>query len=277
MSCDLRWVMGGMARTRSATPERSSATREMHLARASRPSPGCRVDPRLWTRGGISSTYPACQAVIAACEQGSEAGGRYLRRLREGLMCERKRLDHPEALIAEAGAGRARRAPASRSTCSSNAIVEAFGAQLEEVRRDPRPRRRSRARRPAAPRPVERRHLPVARPSSAPDGERHGVYGWRPLRATTGRRRWRPARRPRRRPACRAPSRCEVDSTGFGRSRRRAARSRAVTGSRRRRRRSRPSSGRARATRVGAATRSRSTRQLDRDCSEETLASRTRR
>jgi putative protein-disulfide isomerase len=53
------------------------------------------LDPRLWSEGPISSSYPACMAVKAAAEQGDEAAGRYLRTLREGLMCFRRKLDAP--------------------------------------------------------------------------------------------------------------------------------------------------------------------------------------
>ncbi len=64
---------------------------------------GMPVDARLWSQNPIASTYPACQAVKAAAEQGPDAAYRYLRRLREGLMTERKKLDHTEALVGEAG------------------------------------------------------------------------------------------------------------------------------------------------------------------------------
>ena len=37
------------------------------------------TDPRVWTESPLTSTYPACQAVKAAAEQGWEAGYRYLR------------------------------------------------------------------------------------------------------------------------------------------------------------------------------------------------------
>src|ERR671922_417234 len=54
---------------------------------------GMPIDARLWSRNPIASTYPACQAVKAAAEQGPAAEYAYLRRLREGLMTERKKLD----------------------------------------------------------------------------------------------------------------------------------------------------------------------------------------
>ena len=91
------------------------------------------TDPRLWLRNPIASSHPACQAVKAATEQGSEAGYAYLRRVREGLMVERRKLDHAEALVGEAG-------PAGldvdrfRIDLDSNATIEAFAADLEEVR-----------------------------------------------------------------------------------------------------------------------------------------------
>jgi putative protein-disulfide isomerase len=93
---------------------------------------GMPTDPRIWTGNPIGSTYPACQAVKAAAEQGPEAAHRYLRRLREGLMTERKKLDHTEALVGEAG-------PAGldverfRIDLGSHAITEAFAADLERT------------------------------------------------------------------------------------------------------------------------------------------------
>ena len=74
-------------------------------------------------------------AVKAAAEQGAAAGARYLRALREGLMCFRRKLDTPRRWWRR----RARRAWTWRASASlgSNAIVEAFGADLEETRAGP--------------------------------------------------------------------------------------------------------------------------------------------
>jgi hypothetical protein len=91
------------------------------------------VDPRLWSEGPIASTYPACMAVKAAAEQGPEAAGRYLRALREGLLCFRRKLDSKEALVEEARAA-GLDVQRFRVDLDSNAIVEAFGADLEEAR-----------------------------------------------------------------------------------------------------------------------------------------------
>jgi putative protein-disulfide isomerase len=94
---------------------------------------GMPVDPRLWAEAPLSSSYPACMAVKAAAEQGVEAEARYLRVLREGIFCFRRKLDTVEALV-EAARGVGLDAARFRSSLESNAIVEAFGADLEETR-----------------------------------------------------------------------------------------------------------------------------------------------
>nr|MDQ3648174.1 DsbA family protein [Actinomycetota bacterium] len=94
---------------------------------------GMPVDPRLWTEGPIGSSYPACMAVKAAAEQGPVAAVRYLRALQEGLLCFRRKLDTAEALVEEARSA-GLDAKRFRIDLGSNAIVEAFGNDLEEVR-----------------------------------------------------------------------------------------------------------------------------------------------
>jgi predicted DsbA family dithiol-disulfide isomerase len=140
---------------------------------------GMPIDARLWTRNKIFSTYPACLAVKAAAEQGQDAAGRYLRRLREGLMLECRKLDHIDAFIGEAG-------PAGldverfRIDLSSNAITEAFAADLEEVRDPP-----AAAREAKQVRRTEGRER-VSFPSMlfvAEDGSSSGVWGWQPYEA----------------------------------------------------------------------------------------------
>jgi putative protein-disulfide isomerase len=143
---------------------------------------GMPIDPRLWSKSPISSTYPSCQAVKAAAEQGPDPAYRYLRRLREGLLMERKKLDHAEALIGEAG-------PAGldverfRVDLSSHAITEAFAADLDEVR-DPPDEARAAGR-------VKRteRHDRVSFPSAlfvGENGSRQGVWGRRPYEVYRG-------------------------------------------------------------------------------------------
>jgi predicted DsbA family dithiol-disulfide isomerase len=137
------------------------------------------VDARIWSRNPIFSTYPACQAAKAADEQGSDAAYRYLRRLREGLMTELKKLDHMEALVGEAG-------PAGldverfRIDLTSNAITEAFAADLDEVRHPPDAARE--AGKVMQSEGHERVSLPSATFAGA-DGSIHGVWGLQPFAA----------------------------------------------------------------------------------------------
>jgi putative protein-disulfide isomerase len=185
---DFVWVMGGLAR--SYGPEYRDfqgrigsgpdcfadlISHWLDVAEQTRMP----IDPRIWTENPISSTYPACMAVKAAAEQGSELSGRYLRRLREGLMAGRRRLDHADALIAEAG-------PAGldverfRIDLGSHAITELFAADLDEVRAVPQA-----ARNADAVGSTEGRER-VSFPSAifiGGDGERHGVWGWQPYEA----------------------------------------------------------------------------------------------
>src|SRR6266516_3890258 len=119
------YVMGGLAReytkTQQLVGEWLDATEEG----------GMPLDPRLWTEGPISSTYPACMAVKAAAEQSSDGGYGYLRALREGLFCFRRKLDTTEALVEEARRVRLD-VERFRIGLGSHAIGEAFGTDREE-------------------------------------------------------------------------------------------------------------------------------------------------
>jgi predicted DsbA family dithiol-disulfide isomerase len=125
------YVMGGIARDYTSSPGGVDALLVHWLDVADKS--GMPIDPRLWRDAAISSSYPACMAVKAAAEQAADAGYRYLRAVREGLMCFRRKLDTTEALVEEA-----RRAGLDverfRIDLGSHAIVEAFGADLEETR-----------------------------------------------------------------------------------------------------------------------------------------------
>jgi putative protein-disulfide isomerase len=120
-----QFVMGGLAREYETPPLVN------WLAAADRS--GMPVDPLIWRDGPIASSYPACMAVKAAAEQADDGGYRYLRALREGLFCLRRKLDTTEALVEEA-----RRAGLDverfRIDLASNAIVESFGDDLEATR-----------------------------------------------------------------------------------------------------------------------------------------------
>jgi putative protein-disulfide isomerase len=174
---DLRftWVMGGLARTYDSDDYWDQTVEWLDVAAES----GMPIDPRLWSQNPIGSSYPACQAVKAAAEQGPDAAYRYLRRLREGLMTERKKLDHTDALVGEAG-------PAGldverfRIDLASNAITEAFALDLDAVRSPP-PEARDRDKVGET-----EGHERVSFPSAVfrgEDGAERGVWGWSPYEA----------------------------------------------------------------------------------------------
>ena len=125
------WVMVGLAReypaeTRGVTLHWLGVADQVRMP----------IDPLLWKEGAIKSSYPACMAVKAASEQASDGGYGYLRALREGLMCFRRKLDTTEALVEvarEAGLDVQR----FRNDLGSHAIVEAFGVDLGESRAVP--------------------------------------------------------------------------------------------------------------------------------------------
>jgi putative protein-disulfide isomerase len=127
-SLDWRLVMGGLARDYKGH-EKGALVRWVEDA-ATIEMP---MDPLLWKEAPISSTYPACIAVKAAGEQGAEAQARYLRVLREGLMCFRRKLDSLEPFVEEA-----RRAGLDverfRVDATSHAMIEAFAADLDLTR-----------------------------------------------------------------------------------------------------------------------------------------------
>ena len=125
---DLEWtfVMGGLAREFGA----EGLGQQWLDASAESAMP---TDPRVWKEGPMRSSYPACMAVKAAAEQASDGAYGYLRALREGIFCFGRKLDTSEALV-EVGRGAGLDVERFRIDLGSHAIVEAFGADLEEAR-----------------------------------------------------------------------------------------------------------------------------------------------
>jgi putative protein-disulfide isomerase len=97
---------------------------------ASEPS-GMPVDARGFLVDPAGSSHPACIAVVAAAEQGEP--GPYLRRLREGIFCRRRKLDNADALAAEAQAIPGIDLARFRVDLGSHATLERFGADLERA------------------------------------------------------------------------------------------------------------------------------------------------
>jgi putative protein-disulfide isomerase len=122
----ITYVMGGLARE-----FRKPLETMRHVMDAAAES-GMPTDPRLWLDAPPTSSYPACQAVKAAAEQGLE--GAYLRVVREGLMVDRLKLDSADALVDAARRVAGMDVERFAIDLRSHAIVEAFGADLERTR-----------------------------------------------------------------------------------------------------------------------------------------------
>jgi putative protein-disulfide isomerase len=172
------YVMGGLSRDFTSTPDggdkayRWLVTHWLDVAEEG----GMPIDPRLWSEGPITSSYPACMAVKAAAEQSNDGGYAYLRALREGLLCFRRKLDNTEALVEEARTA-GLDVKRFRVDLASHATVEAFGADLEAARAIPEDaRERHGTARTGGP---ERVTFPTMAFHSD-DGAVHRVYGIRP-------------------------------------------------------------------------------------------------
>jgi predicted DsbA family dithiol-disulfide isomerase len=130
-SLDWKLVMGGLGRDYKGHEKGALVRWVEDAAEIEMP-----IDPLLWKESPISSTYPACIAVKAAAEQGIDAQVRYLRVLREGLLCFRRKLDALEPFVEEA-----RRAGLDverfRIDAGSHAMLDAFSADLELTRTPP--------------------------------------------------------------------------------------------------------------------------------------------
>ena len=130
---------------------------------------GMPVDVRLWLSGAPRSSHPACLAIKAAAEQGGAGGvlSQYLRRLREGLLCRRRKLDTADALIAEAREVPGLDVERLRLGLASHGVLEAFAADLDRCGAVS-PEHHSEG--------SDRIKLPSLEFRGA-DGDVHGVYG----------------------------------------------------------------------------------------------------
>ena len=159
-SLSMTFVMCGMARVIG-----DAAPLVSEMLEASEQS-GMPVDARMWLAGAPRSSHPACLAVIAAAEQGDPAA--YLRRLREGLLCRRRKLDTADALIEQGRGVPGLDLERLQVALGSHAILEAFGGDLERCGAVP-----------------AEHHSPGTGRASLPsleflgsDGSVHGVYGF---------------------------------------------------------------------------------------------------
>jgi putative protein-disulfide isomerase len=93
---------------------------------------GMPADPRVFLRDPPVSTHPAGLAITAVAEQGDP--GPYIRRLREAILLERRRMDTAPALLDAARETGGLDLDRLRVDFGSNAIVERFGEDLERGR-----------------------------------------------------------------------------------------------------------------------------------------------
>lgn len=125
---DVRFVIAGLAREVGEEQARKFALASLDAASAS----GQPIDARTWLRDPPSSTYPAGIAFHAVAEQGDP--GPFLRRIREAVLLEGRRMDRPEALLDAARETGGLDLERLRVDFGSNAMVERFGADLEAGR-----------------------------------------------------------------------------------------------------------------------------------------------
>ena len=165
-----RFVMAGLAREYTPDDHARLVTGWLDQAERSRMP----FDPLIWRDSPLKSTYPASMAMKAATEQSPADGGyAYLRALREGIFCFRRKLDTGDALT-EVAVQTGLNGDRFRLDVNSNAVVEAFGNDLE-IARDVDEKAR------AAGNAVEvgskaRVTLPTLY-FTGDDGARHEVYG----------------------------------------------------------------------------------------------------
>jgi putative protein-disulfide isomerase len=158
-------VVVGLAARFSDTRSRAIECVEASLAS------GMPIDPRIYLEDPPTSSHPAGLAVAAVAEQVDPTG--YLRRLREAILLERRRMDNGPALLDLAREVGGLDLDRLRIDFGSNAIVEAFAAQLE----------RGRAVDPLRHEPGAGRVRIPAIEFRADDGSLHGVYGHQPWEA----------------------------------------------------------------------------------------------
>jgi predicted DsbA family dithiol-disulfide isomerase len=111
--------------------KRDAATLAYDLVDAAAES-GMPADPRVFLRDPPASTHPAGLAITAVAEQGDP--GRFIRRLREAILLERRPMDTAPALLDAAREVGGLDLERLRIAFGSNAIVERFAADIERGR-----------------------------------------------------------------------------------------------------------------------------------------------
>ena len=165
-----RFVMAGLAREYTSDDALAMTTAWLDQAETTRMP----FDPLLWRDSPLKSTFPACMAMKAAQDQRPADGGyAYLRAVREGIFCFRRKLDTADALT-ELATKTGLNGDRFRVDLNSNAVVEAFGNDLE-IARDVSDEARA-AGQVVTAGGKERVTLPTLY-FTGEDGARHDIYG----------------------------------------------------------------------------------------------------
>ncbi len=126
---EVTFVLVGLVRRSDDGRAGALALETLDAAAAS----GMPADARVWLRdGGPASSYPASLAVHAVAEQ--TAAGPYLRRLREAVYVEGRRMDTPDALLDAARDAGVANLERLRVGFDSSALLERLGADLDRAR-----------------------------------------------------------------------------------------------------------------------------------------------
>lgn len=125
---DVGFVVAGLARDVDSNRARKLAVASLDAAAES----GMPMDARVWLVDPPSSTYPAGIAFHAVAEQADPAP--FLRRVREAVMTEGRRMDRAEGLLDAAREAGGLDLERLRIDLGSHAMVERFGEDLERAR-----------------------------------------------------------------------------------------------------------------------------------------------
>lgn len=132
-SVQVSFITGGLARDVPVERARALALATVEAMREA----GVPADPRIWLEHPPSSSYPACIAVHAVAEQADP--GPFLRRVREAVLLERRRMDSAGALLEAAREAGGLDLDRLRIDLGSHALLERFGEDLERARGVPLP------------------------------------------------------------------------------------------------------------------------------------------
>jgi predicted DsbA family dithiol-disulfide isomerase len=128
---DVTFVIAGLRREIDQKWAREEALHALDAAAAS----GQPLDARIWLRDPPASTYPAGIGFHAVAEQGDPAP--FLRRVREAVHLERRRMDRADGLLDAAREAGDLNLDRLRVDFGSHAFVERFGEDLERARSVP--------------------------------------------------------------------------------------------------------------------------------------------